>query len=102
MTEIERLAQIVSDWLQADVTATDCPGIVRAILTAMREPSEGMLSAAEQGWQDAADDWRDPWRKCWQDIINHMLNEPAVPVAPLDPDLQDELGHHGPKDRDRK
>ncbi len=94
MSEIERLNAIASDiaartalgrelwnvpstkYDEASVSyaaakiAPYTEAIVRAILTAMREPSEGMLKA-EGLW--AFDD--QPAEIAWQAMIDHILNE---------------------------
>lgn len=99
MNEIERLAHILADSRVYEGYETktrlrllmhQMPNAirdVRAILTAMREPSEEMLNLICCSMD--RDGWRAHALQAWEVSIDHILN-------------QDEgLGHHGPKDRDR-
>lgn len=87
MTEIERLSRVA--YHEADVGASDFEvrniilrnpeELVRAILTALREPSE----EAQDAGRDALDEWlpHGHSRKAgallsWQAAIDHILGEP--------------------------
>lgn len=78
MTEIERLAQVAHDAACVEVSSSDfflsddgAANIVRAILTALREPSEGMLQAGEEEAETVL----------WQAMIDHILGEARGPEA---------------------
>ena len=102
MSEIERLAEIVREFSPVRATSVDgacafieaeAPEIVRAVLTAMREPSEGMLTAGQKAqWASiqsvhvegqsvdlmakAAAVDPDHTRAEWQAMLDHILAEP--------------------------
>jgi hypothetical protein len=94
MSEIEKLSERAIDNHYAlygrnsalPIDERLVPGFVRAMLTALREPSEELQKAGEEA---AEWDGRSPYH-IWRGMIEHILN-------------QDEgLGHHGVKARDRK
>ena len=98
MTEIERLARVIriidlqnshpinappfmlsTAAIEARVQA-NAEALVRAILEAMREPSEGMKGAGcytfpRHEYPNEMD--RDDARDCWQATIDHVLSEEA-------------------------
>lgn len=82
MTPLERAARDV-----AAITGTHCAGcqtehswdaeeIVRAVLLAIREPSEGMKSAgAENLFGSASENWGDDARQVYRAMIDKALEE---------------------------
>lgn len=98
MSEIERLSQSLR-YVDVRLEATgeyvqfgegaDLTPLVRAILQAMREPSEKeVIVSGALSSKDVEVDYDDALR-VWQAMIDHILAE------------RESLGHHGVKARDR-
>lgn len=80
MSALERLARIVHEHVVPEEPWEDCPGLhedhtdlVRAILTALREPSEGMITALNDAASPYLD--RDPIGPSWDYILSFLWTE---------------------------
>lgn len=83
MTELERLARVAREVVRkaddADCTiGVECSkSIVRAVLTALRDPSEGTEVAAMAAFADPTHRNWDKLPAVWKSMIDHILSEGA-------------------------